>query len=330
MTAGPNPEQLEQAFRATEAGGGGRPGTVRRRVLPESALDIFTEVRFPARDWALVVQTDEQLQDRDLVLAAGLTCRTSNGRIEVIAGQQTEPRLFCTLLADLLSQLPLAGSGPAAALARRLSAWQRMLSRGIPTGLTPEERAGLYGELLVLRDLMLPAAGSDAVRAWSGPSGAPHDFMYLSALVEVKTVSRQAQAGCRISSEEQLDATGLRALFLVHQVADSAAAGFTLAELIDELRNDPLVRAELACFENCLLEYGWLDAHRDQYSQDRYALARRRCFDVRDGFPRLVPSALPPGISAVSYHLDLASCGPYLVDEQTIRQSLAHAVAAEG
>ena len=54
------------------------------------------------------------------------------------------------------------------------------------------------------------------------------------------------------------------------------------------------MRADLASFENALLEYGWLDSHRNQYAQDRYALARRRCFAVRDGFPRLIPGHASP------------------------------------
>ena len=97
-----------------------RPRTGRQRAgrrsgagcCRDSALDVFTEVRFPARDWALLVQSSERLEDRDLVLAAGLTCRTSNGCIEVVAGPQTERQLFCTLLADLLSQLPLSSTVP--------------------------------------------------------------------------------------------------------------------------------------------------------------------------------------------------------------------------
>ena len=88
------------------------------------------------------------------------------------------------------------------------------------------------------------------------------------------------------------------------------------------------MRADLASFENALLEYGWLDSYRSQYAQDRYALARRRCYAVRDDFPRLVTGALPFGISGVSYLLDLSACGPYEVDDETVRQSLAQAVAA--
>jgi hypothetical protein len=328
---GSTPSQLEQAFRVTEEQGSIGPGATRRRLLRHSGLDVFTEVRFPAHDWALLVQSRERLEDRDLVLAAGLTCRTSSGRIELVAGPQTERQLFCTLLADLLAQLPLSSNGPAAALARRLSAWQRMLSRGIPGGLPPEERAGLYGELLVLRDLMLPSIGSDAVRAWSGPSGAPQDFTYLSTSVEVKTVSRQAQGSCHISSEQQLDTTGLGALYLVHQLVERVPEGFALGDVIDELRGDPLVRADVASFENGLLEYGWLDSYRSQYAQDRYSLARRRFYAVRDDFPRLVTSAVPLGVSGVSYLLDLSTCGPYQVDEETVRRSLSQAVAkAEG
>ena len=137
MPATRSPEQLEQAFRATEASGATGQGAMRRRLVPDSALDVFTEVRFPSRDWALVVHSSERLEDRDLVLTAGLTCRTSNGRIEVVAGPHTERLLFCTLLADLLSQLTVPDTGPAAALVRRLAAWQRMLSRGLSAGLSP-------------------------------------------------------------------------------------------------------------------------------------------------------------------------------------------------
>jgi hypothetical protein len=322
---------LEQVFRAIEEQGSRGPGATRRRLLPHSGLDVFTEVRFPTGDWALLVQSRERIEDRDLVLAAGLTCRTSNGCIEVVAGPQTERELFCTLLADLLTQLPLSCNGPAAALARRLTSWQRMLSRGVLGSLPLQERSGLYGELLVLRDLLLPAIGSDAVRAWSGPSGAPQDFTYLSTSVEVKTAARQASGTCRISNEQQLDTTSLGALYLVHQVIERVPDGSELGGLIDELRGDLLVRADLASFENALLEYGWLDSHRSQYAQDRYALARRRCYAVRDEFPRLMINARPLGVSEVSYLLDLSACEPYQVEESTIRQSLAQAViTAEG
>ncbi|HEX3965267.1 MAG TPA: PD-(D/E)XK motif protein [Trebonia sp.] len=327
---GSSPTELERAFRATVEQGSTTPGATRRRLLPNSGLDVFTEVRFPARDWALLVQSSEPLEDRDLVLAAGLTCRTSNGCIEVVAGPETERQLFCTLLADLLAQLSLPGNQPAAALARRLTAWQRMLSRGMPGGMLPEERLGLYGELLVLRDLMLTSVGADAVAAWSGPSGAPQDFTCPPVALEVKTVSRQAPGSCRISNEHQLDTSGLGRLFLVYQVAERVPHGLSLGEFIDELRSHPLVRADLATFENSLLEYGWVDAYRSRYAQDRYGLSRRRYYAVQEAFPRLAASVLPLGISGVTYVLDMSACSSHEVDEETLRHSLGHAMPAAG
>jgi hypothetical protein len=166
------------------------------------------------------------------------------------------------------------------------------------------------------------AIGSDAVRAWVGPSAAAQDFVYLSAAVEVKTVSSRHPQRCQIGHERQLDATGLGALFLVHQVIASGPEGLTLVELVDDLRDDPFVRADLAWFENSLLEIGWLDVHRGQYMHDRYALQRRRCLSVREGFPRLVHDTLPLGVSAVSYLLDLSSCSAYGVDEEVVRNSV--------
>jgi hypothetical protein len=325
MVADGSPEQLEQAFRATEAAGGTGQGAMRRRLLADSGLDVFTEVRFPSHDWALLVNSDERLGDRDLVLTAGLTCRTRSGSVEVIAEPQTERLLFCTLLTDLISQLDQPGNAPATALVRRLTAWQRMLSRGLPTGLDPEARIGLYGELLVLREVLLPSIGSDAVRAWVGPTSAPQDFVHLSAAVEVKTVSRRDPERCRISSEKQLDTTGHAALFLVHQIVSPAPGGSALQELIDDLRGDLRVQADLMQFENSLLEAGWLDAHRGQYVNDRYALTRRRCYSVTEGFPRLIPAVLPTGVTEVSYLVNLVTCASFRVDEGVVQASLMRA-----
>lgn len=330
MTFGSTPEQLERAFRNTEAGGGSGQGALRRRLFPESGLDVFTEVRFPSREWALQVRGDERLVDRDIVLASGLTCRTRDGSIEVVAGPDTERLLFCTLLADLINQLTIPDDAPAAALARRLTAWQRMLSRGLQVGLTPEARIGLYGELLVLREVMLPAIGADAVRAWVGPAAAAQDFIHLGTAIEVKTVSRRDPGRCRISDERQLETNGLGALFLVHQVVAMQRDGSGIADLVDELRDDPRVRVDVAWFENSLLEAGWLDVHRSRYAHERYALTRRRCFSIRDGFPRLVPAEIPEEVSAVSYLLDLSTCGSYRVDEETVRNFTAAGALTEG
>ncbi|MEY9214579.1 PD-(D/E)XK motif protein [Thermobifida halotolerans] len=321
--ASATPEQLEASFREAEANGCVGPGAIRRRLIPDSELDVFTEVRFPSREWVLLVGSDERTEDQDIILTTGLTCRTKNGSVEVIAESGTDRLLFCTLLADIVKQLETSTRTPVSALAHRIRAWRRMLGRGLHTGLTPEQRLGLYGELVVLREVLLPTLGEAAVRAWVGPSGGAKDFVLPPVAIEVKTVSSREPERCRISHERQLDSTGLTDLFLVHQVVGTSSDGVLLEELVDDLRCAPEVRAELPHFENCLLQAGWLDVHRSQYAGDRYALVRRRCFSVTDTFPRVTPADLPPAVSGVSYLVSLAVCGSHQVDEETVRAVVA-------
>ncbi|YCK34197.1 PD-(D/E)XK motif protein [Actinomadura sp. ATCC 39365] len=325
----PTPEELEQSFLAAEEKGGPPEGSVRRRILPSSKVDIFVEVRFPGLEWALVVRSREKLEDRDLMLTNGLTCRIREGSVEILADQQTDRLLFCSLLADLVGHLQLPSKMPTRTLVRRLNAWRRMLTRGLPTGLTPEARLGLFGELLVLQDLMLSALGTAAVRSWVGPRQSPQDFVLGSTAVEVKSVARKEMHSCRISNENQLDSDGLNSLFLVHQVVDQSPEGISLPELVDDLREDPLIGPELSWFENSLMEAGWLDSHRDNYLNDRYALVRRQCFTIETGFPRMTPVDLPVGVSGVSYFIDLSTCESHRVDEGKVRESLIGAGAAE-
>ncbi len=59
-----------------------------------------------------------------------------------------------------------------AVILRRLAKWQQFL-KVARTGLLSEEVVkGLIGELLVLRDYLIPNVGASAVRFWTGPEGA--------------------------------------------------------------------------------------------------------------------------------------------------------------
>ncbi|MFB4317616.1 PD-(D/E)XK motif protein [Actinomadura sp. 21ATH] len=312
------------SFRSAEAIASGH-GAVRRRLLPELPVDVFTEVRLPSREWALVVQGNGTSPDRDLVVAAGVTCRIRHGRLEVVSGPETDRAIFCILLADLVERLESPGPARTATLVRRLESWRRMLGRGFPGVLGIEARFGLFGELLVLREIILPALGPAAVGAWLGPDGAPRDFQHQDTAVEVKAVGPRNPDLCRIRNERQLDATGLSNLFLVHHVIGQSTSGSTLGELLDELRSHSDVHADLAEFENRLLELGWFDSHRSQYPE-RFVMARRRCYRVAGDFPRITSGDTPPGVSRVSYLVDLSACEQHLVDVALVRGAFSQGV----
>ncbi|MYS81058.1 PD-(D/E)XK motif protein [Embleya scabrispora] len=319
---GLTPAALRAMFEAAQAGELRGVGGTRRRLLPEHALDIFVEVRFPDGEWALLVSSTENLGDRELVLAAGLTCRCREGRLEVVAQPTTDRHMFCVLLADLLNHLRWAQHRAATALVARLTAWQAMLGRGPRDGLSRAESIGLLGELLVLRDVVLPFTGAGAAKSWVGPTGAAQDFRAEDWALEVKSVSANTLR-CMINGAGQLDRFGLRELVLVYQVLARDDLGVTLGALVEEVRTHPALGADRPLVDNLLLQAGWMDAHRERYERDRYRLSRRYCYRVRNDFPVLAPTDLPHGVLNVSYSIDLSTCAHALVDEPALGDILA-------
>ncbi|SEL59022.1 PD-(D/E)XK motif protein [Streptacidiphilus jiangxiensis] len=319
----PSAAQISALFGDLDAGTPAEPGSVRRRLPSAVSLDVFAEVRYPEREWALLIDSAETLQDRDLVLANGLTCSIQSGNVQVVAQPSTDRGVFSALLADLLAHLASTSAAPATAVTRRLTTWQRMLGRGLGQVLGSEERAGLFGELLLFRDFVVPAAPASAVSTWSGPRGGAKDFLWGDWGLEAKTtVSSQRFPRCRIHGEEQLSTASLGSLLLAHQTLRRDSTGLGLPDLVDELRAHRALADQLAELEEALLEAGWVESHRRHYEDERWVLANRRFYRVEDGFPRVISTMLPPGISGISYNLDLRLCGPFQVDDETVRETL--------
>ncbi|MFG1776825.1 PD-(D/E)XK motif protein [Micromonospora sp. NPDC049048] len=327
MTRNPSPDEIADLYRDMESGPSTMAVTARRRLCPDlTPLDINLEVRFPERLRAITVRTAAGRHDGELLVAAGVRCHSRRDTIEVTAEPNVDGHMFCTLVADLVYHLIANPTRPTAALVARIRAWQRMLAAGLATGMSPEARLGLVGELLVLHDLVAPACPDIAVQAWIGPTRAPRDFSVDDTAVEVKTVSHREPDRCQISNERQLDTDDLGSLYLAHQsIRVSAQHGASLPELVDAARADPALSGQQVLLEERLLHAGWLDIHRRQYEQERYSLAIRRCYLVTDGFPRITPTSLPIGITGVSYGLDLAACQPHFVGEHLVRHALTDA-----
>lgn len=301
------------------------PGTVRRRLRADLRdLDIHVEVEVPSNTCSLTVSSPDFVQDQVLFDTAGLRCTAQAGTIRVRADSALDETLFFTLVADLVYQVSSALSRPAAVMVERLRSWQRMLASGRSPGLSPREQLGLYGELLVMQEMVRPAWHSQAVTSWLGPLGAPQDFLNAQAALEVKTVvSHQDGDLCRVSSEQQLDDTDLQHLYLVHQRLEaSTTTGVTLPAMVDIVRSEPAYASERPVLEGRLMRAGWLDIHREQYEATRYSFRSRRTYRVDSGFPRLTPASLPPGVASVSYSVELEQCDPFMIPEATVLATL--------
>jgi hypothetical protein len=231
--------------------------------------------------------------------------------------------VFAALAEDVAPRLAAAPTPRAAATAllARLRRWQKFLAAGT-AGLTVQQQRGLYGELLTLHSLLIPVLTPDfAVPAWRAPMATHQDFQFSTGAVEVKTTVAKQPETIRITSERQLDDTGIPALFLHVVVLDErvieqdvTAGGMSLPALIADVRVNLASHPQLIeRFDDSLLEAGYLDVDASRYAARRFALRHEHTFRVRDGFPRLTEKDLPEGVGDASYSLSLTACKPFTV-----------------
>ena len=229
--------------------------------------------------------------------------------------------VFTALAEDVAPRVASASGAKQAAaeLLRRLWRWQKFLTAA-REAMSIEAQRGLWGELHVLRTHLLPALGSAAtVAGWKASAAAHQDFQFSGGAVEVKTTAAKQPQSVRITSERQLDDTGVGALFL-HVVVvderevpvDGTAPGQSLHTLIADVRaglSADLI--SLAAFIDRLLDRGWIDTHASRYESRRWTVRGERTYQVRRGFPRLVEVDLPAGVGDVSFAVSLTACEPF-------------------
>jgi hypothetical protein len=231
--------------------------------------------------------------------------------------------VFTALAQDLDSRLALTVTTEeaAAALFGRLKLWQQFL-KVCREGMSLEARRGLWGELHFLHACLIPALGASyAVSGWKAGTGSHQDFQFPNAAVEVKTTAAKQPQTVRITSERQLDETGVGILFLNVVVVDEREVGMTdrthgqslpalVSALRQELASDP---STLALFNDSLFHRGWLDELAPRYESHRLTLREEIAFRVQAGFPLLVEDHLPKGVGDVNYSLSLPACMPFQV-----------------
>jgi len=290
---------------------------IRALLLPATKSEVP-----PRRDWpecrGLVLQ---------MVAVAGAT------HLAVRLRDAASADVFTALAEDVAPRVAAATRtmDAVAALLGRLRCWQQFLAAA-QVGLSREEERGLWGELHTLEMHLIPAFGpADAVAAWKAGTAAHQDFQCPAGALEVKTTAAKQPQSVRITSERQLDDTGVGALFL-HVVAvderEVAPAGTTpgtsLPGLVGEIRLTLRNTATSAVFEDRLRECGYSDLHAPRYEGRRRTVRSEQTFRVIEGFPRLTESLLPPGVGDTSYAVSLAACLPFATSSPEMLAALSH------
>ena len=242
-------------------------------------------------------------------------------------GEQRE--LFLRFCVDVVEATHAAKS-PEEAVERFLARtwrWHRLLQSGRDGRLSDDEQRGLIGELRVIERCLAGTTGAQqVVEGWAGPLGAPKDFQYGLVCIEAKACSPQSSE-VRISSLHQLDLGSASRLFLsVTEVAaalEDSTEAITITDVATRVRTE-IVRLDMPTailFEDRLaaLGFDW----EDDYTDKHWAIGEEALYEVADGFPRITPTMLPPGVSDVRYTISLSDCEGFRVPTTNLNDAIS-------
>jgi hypothetical protein len=259
------------------------------------------------------------------VLHASPSATEATLSFRLLDNQLREPFVrLCMDIMEAASQRKIEGEAVAVAVARTWR-WHHLL-RGGSGRLGIEQQKGLLAELLTLRDVVAARIGLlSALQAWVGPLGAVHDFRLSHASIECKAVRGSSEPFVAISSEHQLDPPVSGTLYLriveLQQSEQGTREAFTLSSVVADLvaQSASLGQPLLDLFAARLEAAGIRP--EDTYVADHWSLGPVLTAHVQGKFPRLVPEALPVGISGVRYALSIAQVRAHAVEEAVIWSS---------
>lgn len=315
---------LEQLWRELEASSHRKAnGWLRRLVNPGAMVSVHAAMACPggARSLMFDIPTASIGKLQDLPVTGGLIVHLAPALEGVPPGRRTLAveledaqftdifAVFCTDLIDGITGCTTA-TDAMVLLFRRLERWQDFLAAATD-GMSQSAVIGLFGELWVLRDILVPIGGIGMLESWTGAQRAPHDFVVPSiCAVEVKTSLSRPFSHVRIHGERQLDDTGLAYLFLLClRVERDTDGGESINQVVTDLRSLASATTEFAVLlERLLAQTGWMDRHEHRYEHMRLRVAQQRSFRVDSRFPRLITDSLRPGVSEVEYLVELKAC----------------------
>jgi hypothetical protein len=335
MTVG---EILEQTWKTVLAEASQAEGYYHRRIPVPSAWPAHAGIRRPAGSRILVLETESSvvrgfgLKDntRGYAIDVGQdeAGRTDRAAICIEEASRAYGEIFTVFCADILEHwIPHAGvSESLQSLIHRLARWKRFFQRGNPLGLSREDHIGLYGELCFIEaGLKSGCSATLLLNAWQAPLGTSQDFLFGAVAAEIKTNTGIDMDLVRITNARQLDSTGLQTLFLARYAFDFRnGSGRTLRQIISSLRAELSASSTdaLAILEDRLLDAGFVESVPNEFDAWGFTFRQFDVFDVGDGFPRVLETDLPHGISEISYALNLGAAAAFRCAESVVWEGI--------
>lgn len=194
----------------------------------------------------------------------------------------------------------------------RWNSWRLMFKKNAHELLNENQISGLLGELIFLKDYMIPKYGeSVAIKSWMGPEKSHKDFEVEDTWYEVKTI-RNGALTIKISSVEQLDSENLGYLNVVilektnEKCRESVSLNSyinRLQEMLDEFENELIFRNKLGQAGYC---------YDEEYDRYNYRFIENKRYTVNENFPRIKKENLPNAIVKASYDILINEIQEYI------------------
>jgi hypothetical protein len=237
--------------------------------------------------------------------------------------------LFEELCHEVIEALQEGVSSPTKALYGVINRWRALFQTS--PAISAETVAGMFAELVVLKRML--ARDPSAHRTWTGPTGAPKDFLSRATAIEVKATTRTDGRKLRIHGLDQLEPPAGGKLTI---------AWFRLerSETDDAIGLNDLVGDVLALSDDepavldLLAEIGYRRYDRSRYDDDRFRILDERWYPVDKDFPRLSVAALdgqwlPSRVTDIDYTIDLSGEPPVPLTESVVDELLTDFIREE-
>lgn len=286
--------------------------------------DSAHELRIDPRHRELVLTSpaDGSFEDRgDLRnLAVDLDETSDPPRYILTVKVEDYPDAAASLTQTIVRSIQ-AGSSYAASLDRALEDFRALLRR--KRRMSEAQETGLYGELLLLDQLIDAIGPRGAVESWVGPAAEEHDFVLTGYDLEVKTTTSEARKHVIHGPGQLLPRPRVPLWLLSIQVTRAGGApGRSLTDLARSVLGRLGSQATRARKE--MDSSGWREDDASLYTERRTLRTTARCYRVNAEFPAVTPDLLavhiPNGslISDLRYTIDVSGL-PYGVPGDEIK-----------
>lgn len=223
---------------------------------------------------------------------------------------------FCTFCDDMLDATKTLCDADAAyqALKSRYYCWKMLFTPG-KSAMTDLEVKGLIGELLFLKDSLIPKYGPEiSLNSWTGPENTHKDFSYQNGWYEVKTINAGKEM-VHISSIEQLESE-IEGHLVVYQLEKMSPTynGITLNELVDEIISILGAAYLRELFNDKLTMYKF--NFGSEKGSDVYMCRGKTVYKVDNkDFPLIHRSLIPRSIAKVQYDILLSDISHFITND---------------